>query len=379
MIRNQKYIGTSIFALSLTLAIAGCGGGPTAPKYTVPDAAALPVTGPSVPGSEQLDRNVTALLKKWNVPGMTVAIARGGKLILAKGYGYSDLEAKTSMQPDTMLRIGSTSKMLTSVATLQLVEQGRLNLDTPFLNVLTDYALPSNADSRLQLITIQMLLQHSGGWDRDKSGDPTSKVREIAKELGVPSPASCPEVIGYMLGKPLDFNPGTKFAYSNLGFCILGRVVEKISGEKYESYVRKHILTLAGDRGMYLGTTRQGLQGPHETTYYDYPGAPLVPSVFAGEGDVPAQYGGFEPEDANGAWISSSIDLLRFMSSLDGSRTSSPIGEEMIAQMVANPNLPGLGPSIWYGFGVFVGPSPDTWFHGGSLPGGQTQLYRASS
>jgi len=379
MKRNLKLIATLILGSSLALIVTGCGGGPTAPKYTVPDAAELPITGPAVPGEEQLDHNVTALLKKWEVPGITVAIAKNGKLILAKGYGYSDLEAKTPMQPDTMSRIGSTSKMLTAVATLQLVEQSKLNLDTPFLDVLTDYSVPANGDRRIQNITIRMLLQHSGGWDRTVSGDPIDRQSDMAKSLGVPSPATCSDMIRYMMAKPLDFNPGAEFAYSNLGFCILGRVVEKVSGEKYESYVRKHILEAAGNHGMYVGTARQGMQGPHETKYYDYPGAPYAQSVFPGEGAVPVQYGGYEMVGSYGGWVSSSIDLLRFMSALDGSRTTSPLSPEMLKAMTANPNLPGIGPSVWYGFGVFVGPSPDAWFHGGSLPGGQTQLYKSSN
>lgn len=379
MTKSWSLLTTTCVGLALMFICAGCGGGGgLTPKYTVPDAE-LPVTGPSVAGSERLDRNVTALLKKWNVPGISVAIVKDGKLVLAKGYGYSDLEAKIPMQPDTMFRIGSTSKTLTAVAVLQLVEQGKLSLDAKFLDVLTDYSVTASGDPRLRIITIRMLLQHSGGWDRDVSGDPCSNQIEIAKELGVPSPASCADTIRYMMGRPLDFTPGTKWAYSNLGYCILGRVIEKVSGEKYDAYVNAHILKPAGIGDMYIGTSRQGRQGPRETKYYDYPGAPLVNSVFAGEGKVPLQYGGIEVQDSNGAWIGSPVDLVRFMSALDGSRTSSPLSPASIAEMTANPLIPGTGGSTWYGFGLFVGPSPDRWCHGGSLPGGQTQLCRDSN
>jgi N-acyl-D-amino-acid deacylase len=365
--------------LALILNCTGCGGGGgSTPEYKLPDTE-LPITGPTVAGTEQLDRNITALLKKWNVPGIAVAVVKDGKLIMAKGYGYSDLEAGRPMQPDDMFRIGSTSKMLTAVAVMQLVEQGKVDLDAKFLEVLPQYSVTAGGDPRLKLITIRMLLQHSGGWDRNVSGDPFSKQVEIAKELGVTAPAGCSDTIRYMMGKPLDFAPGTKWAYSNVGYCILGRIIEKVSGENYESYVRRHILDPAGIRGGYIGTTRQGRQRPHEVKYYDYPGAPLADSVFPGEGKVPLQYGGLELQDAPGGWIVSTVDLLRFMSALDGSRTLSPVSRATLKQMQENPGLPGIGPSIWYGFGLYVGPSPDRWFHGGSFPGAQTQLCHDST
>lgn len=365
--------------LVLILVCAGCGGGGgSTPKYQVPDTN-LPITGPTVAGTERLDNNVTALLKKWNVPGIAVAVIKDGKLIMAKGYGYSNLEAGIPMPPDAMFRIGSTSKMLTSVAIMQLVEQGKLDLDAKFLDILPQYAVTTGGDPRLRIITIRMLLQHSGGWDRNVSGDPASKQAEIAKALGVSSPATCSDTIRYMMGKPLDFAPGTKFAYSNLGFCILGRVIEKVSGENYESYVKKHILEPAGARGSYVGTAQQGRQGPHETKYYDYPGAHLANSVFPGEGKVPLQYGGLELVDACGGWIASTVDLLRFMSALDSSRATSPVSQATLTEMLANPGLPGTGSSWWYGFGVFVGPSSDRWYHGGSFPGTETQFCHDSN
>lgn len=369
----------SLLGLGLWLPCWSCGGtAPSGPTYSLPDST-LPITGPAVAGSEGLDRNMTALLRRWNVPGAVVAVATKGNLVFTKGYGYSNLEGRTPMQPDSLFRIGSTTKILTAVAVLQLVEQNRLNLDANFLDVLTDYAVPTGGDSRLHSITIRMLLQHSGGWDRNISGDPFARQIEIARELGVPSPATCPDMIRYMLAKPLDFNPGTGFAYSNLGYCILGRVVERVSGETYDTFVKTHILEPAAVQDMYIGTTRQGRQGAREVRYYDYPGAPLAHSVFAGEGMVPLQYGGLELQDSNGGWIGSSIDLLRVMAALDGSRTAPPLGQAMLAEMIANPGLPGLGNSTWYGFGLFVGPGPDKWYHGGSFPGAQGQLYRDSN
>lgn len=362
--------------LGLSLACSGCGGSvQSTPEYKVTERT-LPISGQPVAGTERLDRNVTAVLNKWNVPGIAVAIVKDGRLIVAKGYGYSDLEARRAMDPDAMFRIGSTSKMLTSVAVQQLVEQGKISLDDKFLDLLPEYAA-ATGDSRLRLITVRMLLQHSGGWDRFASGDPFNKQVEIAKALNVPSPAGCSDTIRYMMDKPLDFQPGTRMAYSNLGYCILGRVIEKVSGESYESYVRTHVLAPAGVRGAYIGTAQQGHQGPREVRYYDFSGAPLAYSVFPGEGKVPLQYGGLELQDACGGWISSTVDLLRFASALDGSRSPALLGAPALTQMLADPGLPGMGPSQWYGFGVFV--TPSGWCHGGSFPGTQAQLCHTAS
>jgi CubicO group peptidase (beta-lactamase class C family) len=365
----------------MSLVCAGCGGpGTSAPRtYSMADME-IPITGPTVPESSGLDRNVVAMMKKWNVPAVTVAVVKNGKLVFAKGYGYANLESKTPVQPNALFRIASVSKMLTAVSTLQLVEQGKLSLDARALDVLTDYVPPAGADARLGTITIRMLLQHSGGWDVSVSGDPSSKQVEIASALGVPAPAKCAEIFRYMLGKPLDFDPGTKFAYSNLSFCVLGRVIERVSGETYQDYVKNHVLEPAGVHAMYIGTTQQGGQGPGEVTYYDVSGAPLVNSVFPGEGQVPMPYGGFEVLDSASGWVASSVDLLRFMSALDGSRTSPALlGAPMLQQMTANPGLPGLDPSMWYGFGTFVGPSPNRWWHSGTGAGIQAQLCHDST
>lgn len=368
----------SFVALALLLFCIGCGGGSKAPDYKFPDTP-LPITGPNVAGTARLDQNITALLKKWDVPGMSVAITKNGQLVMVKGYGYSNLENQQPMPPDAMFRIGSVSKMLTSVSIMQLVEQGKLSLDAKFLDVLPQFSVPSGGDSRLRIITIRMLLQHSGGWDRDISGDPLGRQAEIAKELGVASPAGPSDIIRYMMGKRLDFDPGTRFAYSNFGYCILGRVVEKISGENYEAYVKKHVLEPIGVRSFYVGTTRQGRQAPREVTYYDHPGASYSDSVFPGEGKVPVQYGAIELVDAPGGWIGSTIDLLRFVTALDGSRTTSPVSATTFEQMLANPGLPGNGMLGWYGFGVSAGPTTDRWWHGGSFPGTQTQLMHYST
>jgi CubicO group peptidase (beta-lactamase class C family) len=341
----------------------------------------VPATGAVVPGVEPFDQAVSLLLKKWNIPGATVAVAKNGRLILARGYGYADFEARQLMQPDAMLRIGSNSKVLTAMAILHLKDQGLIDLDSRFLDILTQYQLASDGDARLRNITIRDLLRHSGGWDRDKSGDPMGWQGPVSKALGIDMPVLCPDIIRYMMGQPLDFAPGTRQVYSNLGYCILGRVIEKISGEPYELYVRNHVLAAMDIRAMSTGYSHHlSERGSYEVKYYEYNGAPLVDSVFPGEGKVPANYGGFEilTLDASGGWIGSAIDLTRVMTAIDGSRIACFLAPDTMKQYTADPELPdwNTNPNYWYGLGIFVGPSPQTWYHGGSITGTRSQLLR---
>ena len=169
----------SVIAL-LSAILAACGGGgpkQTLPTFYPPDAV-VPVSGPDVAGSDKFDAAVSALLKEWNVPGAAVAVAKNGRLVLARGYGYADFENRELMHPDTMMRIGSVTKVLTSMAILHLHDRGMLDLDRPFLQILTQYQVAAGGDTRLNRITIRQLLQHLGGWDRDRSGDPLSFQNE---------------------------------------------------------------------------------------------------------------------------------------------------------------------------------------------------------
>lgn len=206
---------------------------------------------------------------------------------------------------------------------------------------------------------------------------------KISEALNVPMPVMCPDVIRYMMGRPLDFTPGTKQVYSNLGYCILGQVIEKVSGgEPFEIYVRNHVLAPMDVHAMSIGYSQSLSQrGPHEVKYYEYDGAPLVDSVFPGGGKVPAPYGGFEmlTIEAPGGWIGSTIDLTRIMTAIDGSRTAPLLLPETTAEWTANPQLPSWfsNPSNnWYAMGIFVGPTPGTWYHGGAIAGGKSELMR---
>jgi len=390
LIKQYRILSLQIFdaAIILTLlsilAFSACGGGGTRKQSLptfYPGDTAVPVSGPDVPGAKALDDGVSALLKKWNIPGAAVAVAKNGQLVLARGYGYADFENKQLMKPDAMFRIGSNSKVFTSMAILHLKDQGLLSLDTKFLDILTQYQVASGGDARLRDITIRDLLRHSGGWDRDKTGDPMAWQGTISRALDIPMPVLCPDVIRYMMGQPLDFAPGTKQVYSNFGYCILGRVVEKISGQPYELYVRDHVLAPMDVHAMSIGYSHTlSERGHYEVKYYDYDGAPVVQSVFPGDRNATYSYGGFEilSIDACGGWIGSPVDLVRAMTFIDGTRAGPYLSAATMTEFTADPGLPDWfsDPHYWYGLGIFVGPDPQRWYHGGSISGTQSEWLR---
>jgi CubicO group peptidase (beta-lactamase class C family) len=373
-----------------------CGGEritpPDSPQVTSPAQEEIPISGAAVPGLEPFDQSVRDLMKKYKVPGGAIALVRDGKLIYARGFGYADVEHKTPVQPDALFRIASVSKSITAAAVMKLVEEGKLKLDdrvAPFIAHLTP-APGATVDPRWEQITIRNLFNHTGGWDRDKPNggfDPMGQPAIAAAAVNAPSPASAETVIRYMKGMPFDFNPGEKHVYSNFGYTILGRVIERLSGMPYEDYVRARVLLPVGAKRTRSGKTRMSDALADEVKYY-MPGmglnAVMVPSVFPGEGAVPLNYGGYylEAKDAEGGWVSSTIDLLRFVNGVDG-RASPPdiLSPQLIAEWTGSGVTVCADGSCYYSAGWFVRPTQGdaTWWHGGDLPGTKALLVRSST
>jgi CubicO group peptidase (beta-lactamase class C family) len=367
-----------------------CGGEPTTPPVTPPQQQPIPISGAAVPGMVSYDQTIRDLMRKYAIPGGAVAVLRDGKLIYARGFGYADVENRTPVQPDALFRIASVSKPITGVAIMKLVEEGKLKLDdrvAPFIAHLTP-AQGATVDPRWEQITIRHLLNHTGGWDRDKPNggfDPMFRPAIAAAAVNAPAPASAEKIIRYMKGMPLDFTPGEKHVYSNFGYAILGRVIERLSGMPYEEYVRARVLQPVGANRTRLGRTRMRDALADEVKYY-FPGmglnAPMVQSVFPGEGTVPVNYGGYylEALDSHGGWVSSTVDLLRFMAGVDG-RANRPdiLGAALDAEMISNGYAVCPGGACYYAGGWMIRPTQGdaNWWHGGSLPGTTSLLVRS--
>jgi CubicO group peptidase (beta-lactamase class C family) len=380
----------AIACLAMLLSCGGEATPPVAPPVTPPAPPAMPISGAAVAGMEYYDQMIPALMQKFKIPGGAVAVVRDGRLIYARGFGYADVEKETPMPPDALFRIASVSKPITSAAIMTLVADGKLALDdrvAPLIAHLTP-AEGKTVDPRWEQVTIRQLLNHTGGWDRTKAGgfDPMDQPWTAATAVNAPAPASAETIIRYMKGMPLDFNPGAKWVYSNFGYTILGRVIEKLSGMPYEQYVRERVLLPLGAARTRSGKSRMSDALPGEVKYY-WPGmslfAPTVPSVFPGEGIVPLNYGGFHIEamNASGGWVSSTVDLLRFLTGVDG-RANRPdiLSPQLVAAMTSSgPPVPCLGGGCTYAGGWWVKPTQGdvSWWHGGDLPGATAMLTRA--
>lgn len=159
--------------------------------------------------------------------------ARNGKPVFAQAYGMADREKKTSNTLKTRFRLGSMNKMFTAVATLQLAQSGKLDLTAPFGKYLTDYPNKELASK----VTIEQLLSHTGGTG-DIFGPEFARRRLELKTL-----QDYVSLYGERAGQ---FEPGSRWQYSNYGFLLLGVLIEKVSGQSYYDYVRDHIFKPAG-------------------------------------------------------------------------------------------------------------------------------------
>jgi CubicO group peptidase (beta-lactamase class C family) len=335
------------------------------------------------------DREMEDFMQARKVPGGTLAVVKDGRLVYAKGYGWADRDKKEAASPETRFRIASLSKTLTAVAVMKLVEANKLTLDARAFE--TAHLLPASGDpalaeTRLQEITVRQLLQHTGGWDSAKSGDPMFRWRAIARELRTMEPPNPGDIIRYMLKRSLDFDPGSRSAYSNFGYCVLGRVIEAVSGELYEAFVRDRLLAPLGIKRMRIGASL--VAAADEAHYYTTDGA-KVRGVFPGLTEsVPVPYGGFSLEamDAHGGWLASAVDLARWAAALNDVRGQPVLKPETLKLMAAPPPAPvardkdGKLEPAFYACGWMVRPigsqgSANYW-HTGSLPGSCSLLVR---
>ncbi len=341
--------------------------------------AGAPMTGKAPPALASFDRMMLDFLPGHDVPGAALAVGRNGKVVYARGFGYADREARRPVQPHSLFRIASVSKPITAVAVLQLVDRGKLQLDQHVFDLLGLRPPKKGFDPRWRKVTVRHLLTHRGGWDRDRAFDPMFMSPTIVKQLGAHPPAMPKAIIQFMLGKPLQFEPGTKEVYSNFGYCLLGRVVEKASSQPYEDYVRQHVLAPLGIKSMRVGHTLKA--APGEVRYYAGGKGQAVMGPSLGK-PVPLPYGAWclEAMDAHGGWVASAPDLVKFAMALDDPARSKLLRPKTVQLMFAPPTAKDRKKDAYYAMGWDVRPNqcqgkPNTW-HTGSLDGTSTLLVR---
>jgi CubicO group peptidase (beta-lactamase class C family) len=350
-----------------------------------------PVTGVHDARLESFDRLMTGFLKKHKAPGAALAVARHGKLVYARGFGYANRGAKEPVRPDALFRIASVSKPITAAAVLRLVDQSKLKLDEP---IVPHLKLPphrlkdTKPDPRWETVTVRQCLQHTGGWDRDKSFDPIGVPWKIAKELGREVPVPPDDVIRYMLARPLDFDPGARHAYSNLGYLLLGRAIETTIGKRYDEYVKQEILGPLGITRPRLARALPEDRPKAEVAYYEAKGQKspcLYPPRRGKPVSLPDGAENVEAYAAHGGWIASAPDLVKFACAFDDPARCPILSADGVRALWARPggqagHAPNGKPKPrYYGCGwevVTVGPGKANTFHTGYISGTSTILVR---
>src|SRR5436305_4104866 len=205
---------------------------PSPPPAEVPVIMSQPSPPPQLTKADFetfLDALIPSQLRNRNIAGAVVSVVKDGQALFQKGYGYADVEEKKPVLPDqTLFRPGSVSKLFTATAVMQLVEQGKVDLNSD-VNDYLDFAIPKTYP---EPVTLRQLLTHTGGFE------------ETLKNLFVAHESDIKPLRTYLMNEmpARIFPPGKVPSYSNYGFTLAGYIVERASGEKFERYVDNHIL-----------------------------------------------------------------------------------------------------------------------------------------
>ena len=265
------------------------------------------------------------------------------------------------VQPDSLFRIASASKPITSVAIHQLIERGLLSYDTRVVDVLDLEPPPGRtADPRLDEVTVDHLLYHTGGWDRDMTFDPMFRDAMIAASLGADLPISKHDIATFMTGQPMQFEPGSRYVYSNYGYCLLGLIIEEITGRDYSEWVAENVFQPIGVGRPRRGHTAIHERVPGEVRYYGVPG------------DDDQYVMNVENMDAHGGWVVAAPDYVRFLSALfDDFDASALLSRQSIENMVRVNHA--TNEHYGRGWEESEENGRTVYSHSGSLPGTLTQ------
>lgn len=318
------------------------------------NAASYPKTGPLEASLVALESEILAFMASQDIPGAIFALSRNGELLAQGGYGWKDRDRTEPMPGDARMRIASLTKPVVAAAVHELVRDGLLsmedhafNLGQPGGGILLVNPFPELSDSRLARVTVRHLLDHSAGWDRAIAGDLTYHEVQVSEAMELNGTPGRVNLLNYILGQPLQFSPGQRIAYSNIGYLAAGMIVEQVSGQDLMTFIHQRVMGPLGVRkDEYLqGATFPENQHPLEPFYH----APArVVNVFDPTGPLVEQpYGGWDHEMriGQGGHISTASALVAFLNKW----------------YVAGPNIgtpiPSNAGSRW------------RWNHQGSLPG----------
>ena len=268
-----------------------------------------------------LDKKVKAYMRKWQIKGASLAITKGDSLVYAKGYGWADEENEIKMSPRHILRMASVSKLITATGIMVLHDRGDLNIkDTVFgpSGILNDSSITALIrDKNLYKITVEHLMRHQGGFRRD----PLFSSRDVMHQLQLDHAPEAEDFYKVVLNRRLKFAPGSWQSYSNFGYLLLSKIIEKTSGMPYEEFICKEVLEPAGCYDMHIAGTYYEDRRDNEVRYYTHDGEGKFIEEYTDSGVIVERcYGGnnIPMLSGAGAWCGSPAEIARFVASIDG-------------------------------------------------------------
>ena len=282
--------------------------------------------------TEKFDATIRRFMRYWDIKGASFALMKNDSLIYAKGYGYSDIKDSIECEVKNVFRVASVSKLITAVAIMRLCETGKLTTQDFVFGeegILCDSLFLNYRDKNIKKITVEHLLRHTGGF-ANPHGDAAFNTDLVAKYLGKELPLSMDDMVQYATRIRLRARPGGWFNYSNLGYIILSKVVEKASGMPYETYVKDSVLAPMGCYDMHLANNFSDEFLENEVKYYEVREAEPVPAYDGSDTLVMKSRGGNDVHGLYGAggWVASPVELLRFVSAID----NCPVKGEFLSQ-----------------------------------------------
>ena len=275
----------------------------------------------NIPDLLAMDKKVNAYLRKWHMKGASLAITRGDSLVYAKGYGWADEENGLEMTPRHIMRMASVSKLITATGIMVLHDRGELNIkDTVFgpSGILNDSTITALIkDKNYYKITVEHLMRHQAGFRRD----PLFSSRDVKHQLQLDHAPEAEDFYKVVLNRRLKFAPGSWQSYSNFGYLLLSKIIEKVSGMPYDEFIRTAVLAPAGCYDMHIAGTYYEDKRDNEVRYYTHEGDGKYIEEYT-DNDVMVErcYGGNNIPllSGAGAWCGSPAEIARFVASIDG-------------------------------------------------------------
>lgn len=300
-----------------------------------------------------VDDAVKNFMLKYKIPGVSVAVTKDDKLVYVKSYGQMSEADNTPITNNSLFRIASVSKPITGVGIMKLLEANKLTLDSKVFGtggiLGNDY--PSSKLGDVSDLTVRHLLHHTSNvWPND-GNDPMFQQPQMNHA----------QLIKWTLDNKNGKATRGYYLYSNFGYCLLGRIIEKLSGKSYEQFIKDEVLKPSGITNMQMGGNTLADRKTNEV-------------IYTGQGGFNPYSFNLSRMDSHGGWLASATDLAKFIVRVDGFPGKPDILKPETIQTMITRSVPSSNYASGWGVN-----SANHWWHTGSLPGTAAQIIRAAN